>query len=140
MLEQKIVTGGEIALYDEIGRIGQNRWGGSFYEEFLLELRGQRGVKVYTEMESNDDVIGAIIFALDTLLRQAQFSVEPQGDDQKDIEAAEFVESCMDDMQDTWTDTVSEILHLVGRIMRSYIRGDQGGQEILRRTANMMMV
>ena len=32
MLEQKIVTGGEIALYDEIGRIGQNRWGGSFYE------------------------------------------------------------------------------------------------------------
>ena len=95
MLEQKIVTGGEIALYDEIGRIGQNRWGGSFYEEFLPELRGQRGVKVYTEMESNDDVIGAIIFALDTLLRQAQFSVEPQGDDQKDIEAAEFVESCM---------------------------------------------
>ena len=110
MLEQKIVTGGEIALYDEIGRIGQNRWGGSFYEEFLPELRGQRGVKVYTEMESNDDVIGAIIFALDTLLRQAQFSVEPQGDDQKDIEAAEFVESCMDDMQSTWTDTVSEIL------------------------------
>ena len=76
MLEQKIVTGGEIALYDEIGRIGQNRWGGSFYEEFLPELRGQRGVKVYTEMESNDDVIGAIIFALDTLLRQAQFSGE----------------------------------------------------------------
>lgn len=97
-------------MYDEIGRIGQNRWGGSFYEEFLPELRGQRGVKVYTEMESNDDVIGAIIFALDTLLRQAQFSVEPQGDDQKDIEAAEFVESCMNDMQSTWTDTVSEIL------------------------------
>ena len=143
MLEQKIVTGGEIALYDEIGRIGQNRWGGSFYEEFLPELRGQRGVKVYTEMESNDDVIGAIIFALDTLLRQAQFSVEPQGDDQKDIEVAEFVESCMNDMQNTWTDTVSEILsslHTAGRIMRSYIRGDQGGQEILRRTANMMMV
>lgn len=109
-MEQKIVIGGEIALYDEIGRIGQNRWGGSFYEEFLSELRGQRGVKVYTEMESNDDVVGAIIFALDTLLRQATFSVEPQGDDQADIKAAEFIESCMNDMQDTWTDTVSEIL------------------------------
>lgn len=34
MLEQKIVTGGEIALYDEIGRIGQNRWGGSFTKNF----------------------------------------------------------------------------------------------------------
>ena len=97
-------------MYDEIGRIGQNRWGGSFYEEFLPELRGQRGVKVYTEMESNDDVVGAIIFALDTLLRQATFSVEPQGDDQADIKAADFIESCMNDMQDTWTDTVSEIL------------------------------
>ena len=88
MLEQKIVTGGEIALYDEIGRIGSNRWAVAL-RRILPELRGQRGVKVYTEMESNDDVIGAIIFALDTLLRQAQFSVEPQGDDQKDIEAAE---------------------------------------------------
>ena len=140
MLEQKIVTGGEIALYDEIGRIGQNRWGGSFYEEFLPELRGQRGVKVYTEMESNDDVIGAIIFALDTLLRQAQFSVEPQGDDQKDIEAAEFVESCMNDMQRTQSLKSYHSLYSAGRIMRSYIRGDQGEQETLRRIVNMMMV
>ena len=83
-------------MYDEIGRIGQNRWGGIFYEEFLPELRGRKGVKVYSEMESNDDIIGAIMFALDTLLRQAKFSIEPQGDEKDDIAAAEFVESCMD--------------------------------------------
>ena len=34
MLEQKIVTGGEIALYDEIGRIGQNRWAVAFTKNF----------------------------------------------------------------------------------------------------------
>ena len=29
----------------EIGRIGQRRYGGVIYEEFLPELRGSRGVR-----------------------------------------------------------------------------------------------
>ena len=94
----------------EIGRIGQNRYGGVFFEEFLPELRGQRGMKVYKEMADNDDMVGAILFAVETLLRQAPFRVEPGGDTPADEKAAEFVESCMNDMQDTWTDTLSEIL------------------------------
>lgn len=28
----------------EIGRIGQRRYGGTIYEEFLHELRGTRGI------------------------------------------------------------------------------------------------
>ena len=44
------------------------------------------------------------------LIRQASWNVEPGGDTPKDKEAAEFVEQCMHDMQDTWTDTISEIL------------------------------
>ena len=31
----------------EIGRIGQRRYGGVIYEEFLPELRGSRGVEIY---------------------------------------------------------------------------------------------
>ena len=34
----------------EIGRIGQRRYGGVIYEEFLPELRGSRGVEIYREM------------------------------------------------------------------------------------------
>ena len=44
----------------EIGRIGQKRWNGVFYEEFLRDLQGIRGVEVYREMANNDDTIGAI--------------------------------------------------------------------------------
>lgn len=94
----------------EYGRIGQNRWAGIFYEEFLPELTGLRGIKVYREMERNDDTIGAILFAIKMLIRHATWSVDPGGDSAKDREAAEFVESCMDDMSSTWTDTISEIL------------------------------
>ena len=94
----------------EIGRIGQRRYGGTIYEEFLHELRGKRGIEVYREMSENDDVVGAILFAIEMLVRQCCWNVEPGGETAKDKEAAEFVESCMDDMQDTWIDTISEIL------------------------------
>lgn len=94
----------------ELGRIGQRRYGGSIYEEFLPELRGKRGIAVYSEMSENDDIVGAILFAIEMLIRQCDWNIEPGGDSAKDIEAAEFVESCMNDMQQTWIDTVSEIL------------------------------
>lgn len=94
----------------EYGRIGQNRWDGVFFEEFLPELHGMKGIKVYREMERNDDTVGAILFAIKMLIRHATWDVEPGGSSAKDREAAEFVESCINDMQTTWTDTISEIL------------------------------
>lgn len=99
----------------EIGRIGQLRYyspgsASVFFEEFLPELRGYRGVQAYQEMAENDATIGAILYAIEMLMRQCEFHVEPGGDTDKDKEAAEFVESCMNDMERTWADTLSEIL------------------------------
>ena len=99
----------------EIGRIGQLRYGSAgagsvFFEEFLHELRGIKGVHAYTEMADNDATVGAIIYAIEMLMRNCEFHVEPGGKSQKDKEAAEFVESCMNDMERTWADTLSEIL------------------------------
>ena len=99
-----------MAKAKEIGRIGQRRCGGTFYEEFLPAFRGRRGAGVYREMSVNDDIVGAILFAIEMLVRQCAWNVEPGGTTAKDREAVEFVQSCMDDMQDTWTDTISEIL------------------------------
>lgn len=81
-----------MAWTDEIGRIGQKRFGGTFYEEFLRDLRGKKGIETYREMAENDDTIGAILFAIEMLIRQASWTVEPAGDTPKDKEAAEFVE------------------------------------------------
>lgn len=94
----------------ELGRIGQKRYGGFFFEEFLKDLQGRKGIEVYKEMSENDDVIGAILYAIEMLIRQASWSVQPGGSTVKDQEAADFIYSCMDDMSDTWTDTISEIL------------------------------
>lgn len=95
---------------EEYGRLGQKRNGGTFFEEFLPELRGRRGVEVYREMSENDDTIGGILFAIELLLRQVTWRVDPSGPLRSDAEAAGFVEQCREDMQETWTDTISEIL------------------------------
>lgn len=76
----------------EIGRVGQRRYGGTFYEEFLPELRGKRRIAVYHEMSDNDDIVGAILFAVEMLVRQCSWNVEPGGATAKDREAAEFKE------------------------------------------------
>lgn len=102
-----------MAVNKETGRIGQRRYGGTLYEEFLHELRGKRGIAVYDEMSGNDDVVGAILFAIEMLVRQAAWNVEPGGNTAKDKEAAEFVKECMDDMSETWVDTISEILSFI---------------------------
>lgn len=100
-------------MAQEIGRIGQRRYNGVFMEEFLPELRGSRGAEVYTEMADNDSTIGAILFAIENLMRNCEFTVEPGGNTSQDKEAAEFVEQCMNDMSMTWTDTLSEILSFI---------------------------
>ena len=94
----------------EIGRTGQQRYGGVFYEEFLPELRGQRGIRAYKEMSENDDIVGAILFAVKMLIRNVHWGVQPGGMENADEECAAFVESCLYDMEGSWTGTLSEIL------------------------------
>lgn len=97
----------------ELGKVGQYRMNGTFFEEFLPELRGKKGIEVYKEMANNDEMVFAILFAIEMLMRNCAFTVEPGGSKPIDTEAAEFVEQCMHDMQDTWQDTLSEILSFI---------------------------
>lgn len=96
--------------FNEVGRVGSLRWGGIIYEEFLHELAGRRGIEVYKEMSDNDATVGALLFAVEMLMRQCEFTIEPAGNKDIDKKAAEFVEQCMNDMEETWTDTLSEIM------------------------------
>lgn len=95
----------------EYGVTGLNRYGGAIDEEFLPQLKGRRAVKVYREMSENDPVIGAILFAITMLVRRATWTVVPASrTDARDLEAADFLRSCMEDMEHTWQDFISEVL------------------------------
>jgi len=98
---------------NELGRTGLKHYSGLVYEEFLPQLQGQKGYKVYREMQDNSPIVGALLYAVESMLRGVDWAVEPASDDSADIEAAEFIEQAMHDMSNTWEDFISEILTML---------------------------
>lgn len=86
----------------EIGDTGLKRSYGYVQQEFLNALQGDRAVKVYAEMESNDPIVGAVLYALKNIVRQVTWTTQgPQ---------ARFLEDCMGSMSHTWEDFIDEAL------------------------------
>lgn len=94
----------------EIGSTGLNRSGGFIQEEFHTRLRGRRGQQIYREMAANDSVVGAVLFAIEMLIRQVDWRVEPVDESEEAEAEAEFLKSCMDDMSSSWENLMAEIL------------------------------
>lgn len=92
----------------EIGSSGLRRSGGYINEEFLPQLQGVKGFKVYREMHDNDPVVGAMLYAIDKVITRLEWHVE--GDDAR---TAEFVQSCIDDMSDSWDATLQNVLSML---------------------------
>lgn len=100
--------------FSEIGTSGLNTSGGTVREEFLPELQGRLGIRTYKEMRDNDPIIGAILFAVEMLIRQANWHLSPfEEDNAQDKETAEFVDSCREDMSSTWQDVLTEVLTML---------------------------
>lgn len=102
----------KLVNFKQLGSTGLRRYGPYIYEEFLPELRWPRAGKIYQEMSDNDPVIGAILYLAEMLIRGTTWDVAPAGDTPEDIEAATFLKSCMDDMEMSWANVISEILSM----------------------------
>ena len=94
----------------EIGIPGLTRFGNLVMEDFIPILRWPRAGKIYREMSLNDPVVGAIMFTAEMLIRKASWTVQPGGTTPVDLEAAQFLTECMNDMNVSWIDTITEIL------------------------------
>ena len=99
--------------YKQLGNSGLSRHGGSVYEDYLVDLRWPYAAKVYQEMSDTDPVIGAILYLAEMLIRKTNWTVVPGGSTDADKEAADFLESCLHDMEASWADTVCEILSML---------------------------
>jgi hypothetical protein len=115
---------GRLSVSDRMepaGVTGLVRWGGFVDEEFLPQLKGRRGRATYREMADNDPVCGAVLLAIDLLMRQVSFSIAPAEDltttglsmGSASSNAAKIVADrvwgAMHDMGDTFDDTISGI-------------------------------
>jgi hypothetical protein len=97
----------------EIGVTGVKRAAGMIDEEFLPALRGRKAIAVFREMALNDPIIGAMLFSIEKLIRQVEWTVVGDDNSPESSDAVQFVEECMEDMSHTWDDMISEILSML---------------------------
>lgn len=100
--------------YIEIGTTGLSRFGGIINDEWLSALNSlSKSNKIYREMRDNDATIGAIFFIIDMLCRQVPWNVKPGGISTQAIEKADFLDSCINDLEISWHDTISSIMSML---------------------------
>ena len=101
-------------IFTEVGSTGLKRAGGFINQEWLRQLSSPTlRYRAYSEMRDNDAVIGSILYAIESMVRQVEWKVKPAGHDPMDLEAARFLESCMIDMAFDWETFVSEALTML---------------------------
>ena len=98
---------------NELGTTGLRRSGGFITEEFLNQLRGRRGLLVYREMADNDPVIGSILYAIEKVTLRLDWRIDPYDDSDEAKEIAEFVDQCLEDMSDSFDQTLASILSML---------------------------
>lgn len=79
-------------------------------DEFIPKLRGTQAMRTYREMRDNDPLIGAVLLALEMLIRGAELRFETPDDTPAAEEAAEWMEGVFDDMEGSLDDFLSEAL------------------------------
>jgi len=98
----------------EVGQSGLNRMGSWVSEEWLKDLHGINGIKRYKEMRDNDPIVGAFLFAIEMLIRQAPWNVEAGGETDADKDAAQFLKECLlEDMEMTWHEVLTDCLTML---------------------------
>lgn len=95
----------------EVGSSGLHQYGGEIRNDFLRQLQGKQQYANYREMADNDPVVGAMLHSIEMMIRSVEWTIEPSdAEDQRAIDEAEFVSSCMGDMSNSWVDTLASIM------------------------------
>lgn len=108
MTEEQKADGKVVFDPNVIGSTGLRQFGGFVSEEFLKELTGVRGARTYREMADNDGTVGAVLFAITTLIRQSEWTVQACDDTAEGEAAQQFVEEIMHDMSVPWSTVITE--------------------------------
>ena len=109
-----VIEAPKVAPEVEIGVTGLLRTSGPagyVFDEFLAALSTYRAKQVYREMRDNDAVIGSMFFALEMILRRAEWRVEA-APGAKGKQYGQFLEQCLEDCSHTWEDFVAECVSM----------------------------
>ena len=111
MAEDPTLTASEYML--DMGTTGLRRTGGFVIDEYLTQLIGPHGYRIYREMADNDATIGGILLAIEKVMLRLDWKVQEGGQEPADIELRDFIQGCLDDMSDSWDGTLQGIMSML---------------------------
>ena len=108
--------------FEQLAVAGYSRTGNQVNDDFLPKLNGKQGRRILRQMAENDETIGGVLFAMNSVYRSVQWIFDPS--DKEDPQAVKYaewlqntIENQMGDPQgalpddtwsafvQTWTDT-----------------------------------
>jgi hypothetical protein len=95
----------------QIGVSGLRQNSGYIYEEWDRRLRSIRARRDTWQQMQHDATIAAAIRAIDALARSTDYQLDPADDAPPEVH--EHVKDCLDSMDGSWGDKLSEILSLI---------------------------
>lgn len=103
---------GTKAQFKSIGSSGTEVYSGYFNEEYLTQLRGRRGAKVWDEMRRSEPQVAMLLNAIVNPIRSANWSIQPPKDNEQGELHAEFIEANLKEMID-WPTFMQEVFTLL---------------------------
>lgn len=92
-----------------IGVTGLKHSLGRVNDEFLPDLKGARGRKVYQEMSENEAVIRAILYAIETIVKGQPMEIEA-GEGDADLSYSDWFQAQWMNQPFTYTEFIEEVL------------------------------
>lgn len=82
--------------FEPLAVAGYSRTGNQVNDDFLPKLNGKQGRRTLRQMAENDETIGGVLFAMNSVYRSVQWLFDASDkDDAKSLEYAEWLEKCL---------------------------------------------
>ncbi len=108
--QRKTLTKAHTSLFQEQGVTGLKSQSGVLYEEFLRELQGTKGQKIYREMCENHPIISSTKHVFANIVRSTTWEEQPASESNEDMAAAEFLTENRDDLSRPFGELIYEII------------------------------
>ena len=93
-----------------IGLPGLDASFGYVHEELHPRLRGSKAMSTFREMSENSAVLSGALYVISSYLRKIKWKVRPASESARAVKEADFVWSCMNDMERPFSDVVNDNL------------------------------
>lgn len=99
---------------NELGVAGAKISSGFVHDEYIPQLQGERGRRTFRQMRDNDSVVGAVLFAVEMLIRGVDWKVETDNAGVAGAEdGVEYLETIQNDMEHTWDDFIADVVSML---------------------------